>query len=104
MMQSIIPSSLSRNISSSYTAVAGYKIFCIPIYIYFYGSAQKQFVKTELRVQLSVLHKVPEGKEGNLVYSSARLGHGNQWQNMFVQKEKRDFFPSISINPHGKQC
>lgn len=60
----------------------------MPIYIYFYRSAQKQLVKAELQVQSSALCEVPEGKEGNLVYSSARLRYGNQWQNVLVQKEK----------------
>lgn len=99
MMQSTTPSFLSRNISSTYTAVAGYKIFCIPIYIYFYRSAQKHLVKTKLQVQWSTLYEVLEGKEGNLVSSSAGLRYGNQWQNMFVQKEKSFFSPTISINP-----
>lgn len=57
-------------------------------------------VKTELQVQSRALYKVPEGKEGNLVYGSARLGYGNQWQNLFVQKEKS--FPYYQHQPTWK--
>lgn len=32
--------------------------------------------------------EVPGGREGNLVYSSARLRYDSQWQNLFAWREK----------------
>lgn len=52
-------------------------------------------------MQSCALYKVPEGKEGNLVYGSAMLGYGNQWQNLFVQKEK---FSLVSASTHVESC
>jgi len=102
MMESIPPGFLSRNVSSSYTVILGYKSsFYLSISIYI---DQHKIIRVRLSTKCSqVLYiKVPEGKEGNLVYSSARLRYGSQWQNLFVQKEKD--MSLVSVSTHVESC